>query len=273
MAKFHGMGRGSWLAWAVVVMLLPGLVFAAERQRKLKAGEYNPADETVEMFQAMRAGDIAVKLIPKDSTEARVLIENKTKRPLNVKLPDAFAGVPVLAQIGGLDPAGGLGARGGRDRGTGGAAQPMGGGMMGGMGGMGMGMGGMMNVAPEKVGNLKVATVCLAHGKPEPRPKIPYEIKPIDEFTDNVEIHAICRMVGTGEVNQRAAQAAAWHYTDGMSWQELAAKQLRSANGTSRPYFSPDEIKVGMRIAETATRVAEELKKQRSEKSDSLSRP
>ena len=226
------------------------------------------------MFQAMRAGDIEVKLIPKDSTEARVLIENKTKRPLNVKLPDAFAGVPVLAQIGGLDPAGGLGGRGARDRDTGGGAQPMGGGMMGGMGGMGMGMGmgGMMNVAPEKVGNLKVATVCLAHGKPEPRPKIPYEIKPIGEFTDNAEIHAICRMVGAGEVNQRAAQAAAWHFTDGMGWQELAAKQLRSANGTSRPYFSPQEIAIGMRIAETATRLAEEAKKEKPEKADSLSR-
>ncbi|NLE36613.1 MAG: hypothetical protein GX621_01150 [Pirellulaceae bacterium] len=271
MAKFHGMGRGSWLACAVVVMLLPGLALAADRQRKLKAGEYNPADETVEMFQAMQAGDIEVKLIPKDSTEARVFIENKTKRPLNVKLPDAFAGVPVLAQIGGLDPGGGIGGRGGRDRGAGGA-QPMGGGMMGGMGGMGMGMGGMMNVAPEKVGNLKVATVCLAHGKPEPRPKIPYEIKPIDEFTDNVEIQAICRMVGAGEVNQRAAQVAAWHYTDGMRWQELAAKQLRSANGTSRPYFTPEEIKVGMRIAETATRLAQESKK-KSEKTGSLSQP
>ena len=38
------------------------------------------------------------------------------------------------------------------------------GGMGGGMGGMGGGMG-MFNVPPEQVGQLKVATVCLEHGK------------------------------------------------------------------------------------------------------------
>ena len=46
----------------------------------------------------MEKGQIAVKLIPKDSTQCRVLIENKTDKPLTVKLPETFAGVPVLAQ-------------------------------------------------------------------------------------------------------------------------------------------------------------------------------
>ncbi len=45
----------------------------------------------------MEKGDISVKVIPKDSTQCRVLIENKTDQPLSVKLPDAFAAVPVLA--------------------------------------------------------------------------------------------------------------------------------------------------------------------------------
>ena len=59
------------------------------------------AAESVEMFSAMAQGQIEVKLIPKDSTQSRVIIENKTKKALSVKLPDAFAGVPVLAQLGG----------------------------------------------------------------------------------------------------------------------------------------------------------------------------
>ena len=70
----------------------------------------NPADETargrgrrhsVEMFAAMKSGEIDVKFIPKDDREARVMFKNKTKRPLSVRLPAAFAAVPVLAQRGG----------------------------------------------------------------------------------------------------------------------------------------------------------------------------
>ena len=119
------------------------------------AGDYNQSDLTVEMFSAIQRGDIAVKLIPKDSTQARVLIENKTDKPLNVKLPDAFAGVPVLAQSG----RSGHGSS-GSSRSNSSGSQSTG----GGMGGMGGGSG-MFNVAPEKVGQLKVTTICLEHGK------------------------------------------------------------------------------------------------------------
>ena len=76
--------------------LLSVTVSSAERKpAKLKYGEYNPADQTVEMFEAIKAGQIEVKLIQKDSTQARVLIENKGDAPLNVKLPEVFGGVPV----------------------------------------------------------------------------------------------------------------------------------------------------------------------------------
>ena len=53
------------------------------------------------MFAAMKNGDIEVKLIPKNDRESLVKLTNKTKRPLTVRLPDAFAGVPVLAQAAG----------------------------------------------------------------------------------------------------------------------------------------------------------------------------
>jgi len=51
--------------------------------------------ETVEFFKAMKDGDIDVKLILKDATGGTVTIKNNTKRPLTVKLPEAYAGVPV----------------------------------------------------------------------------------------------------------------------------------------------------------------------------------
>jgi hypothetical protein len=273
MARIHRTPRGSWLAFAlVVVLVVPTLVAAAQpRQKKLKAGQYNPADRTVEMFKAMKAGDIEVKLIPKDSTQARVFIANKTKEPLNVRLPDVFAGVPVLAQApgGGALPGGG-GGHGGNDHGGGNTGSQ---GMGGGMGGMGMGGmgGGMWNVKPENVGNFKVPVVCLEHGKHDPRPNIRYVIKPLEEFTDNPEVREVCKMLGTGRVNQRAAQAAAWHFANGMSWQQLATKSIHSLDGSDRPYFSPAELRVAMELASAATRLAKEQPKKPDPKSDSLS--
>ncbi len=239
-----------------IVLLLAGVAWAAEgRARSTKTGEYNPADQTVEMFAAIEKGDIAVKLIPKDSTQCRVLIENKTDKPLNVKLPEAFAGVPVLAQAGG-----------GSSRSSSNTQQSMGGGM-GGMGGGGMGMGGggggggFFNVAPEKVGQLKVPTVCLEHGKREPHEQIPYEIKPLDSFTTKAGVHELCQLLSSGQINQRAAQAAAWHLSNNMSWEELAAKRLRFANGTNQPYFSQEEIQAGMKIAFASVRLSSERQK------------
>jgi hypothetical protein len=272
--------RSPSLGLAVALLLLPSLLLAANpRGKPPKLGQFNPDHETVEMFEAIKQGQIDVKLIAKDSTECRVLIENKTKQPLNVKLPEAFAGVPVLAQVGGVGGlgVGNVGGRNNRNFGNNTGNQGFGGGM-GGMGMGGMGMGGMgmwnvppeqvganppvmFNVPPEKVGKLRVTTVCLEHGKNDPQPAMKYEIKPIEQFTDKNEVHELCRMLGSGLINQRAAQAAAWHLNNNMSWQELAAKRLRFANGTSRPYFSPQELRAGVQLSGMASALVKQREK------------
>jgi hypothetical protein len=275
--------RSLWLAVAVALVLLPALVLAAERRgNPIKPGQFNPDHQTVELFGAIQQGQIDVKLIPKDSTECRVLIENKTQEPLNVKLPEAFAGVPVLAQPGGGGGLAGPGAGGGRNNRWNNNTNNQGfGGGMGGMGGWGGGMGGMgmwnlppenvgpnqaalLNVPPEKVVKLNVTTVCLEHGKNEPRAAMKYQIKPIDQFTDKKEVYELCRMLGSGRINQRAAQAAAWYLNNNMSWQVLAAKRLRFANGTSRPYFAPQELRAAMQVVAAAVRLAEQRERLRS---------
>ncbi|MCB0351846.1 MAG: hypothetical protein KDD38_11735, partial [Bdellovibrionales bacterium] len=185
---------------------------------------------------------IEAKFIPRDCKQAKLIVTSKSDEPLTVRLPRTFAGVPVPAQGGFGGPgggAGGFGAGGGRggagnnqqgggqNQGMGGM---MGGGMMGGgMGGMGMGGGmggGMFNIAPEKTVRMEAHCVCLEHGKEEPRPKVPYEIRPIDEFTDNADVQELLNLFATGQVNQRVVQAAAWHLANNMSWAELAAKQI-----------------------------------------------
>ena len=78
-------------------------------------------------------------------------------------------------------------------------------------------------------------------------------------------------MLGTGQLDQRAAQAAAWHLNNGMSWEELAAKRVRFANGTSRPYFSPQELRAAVQITATAVNQAKQRETTSPGKSDSLS--
>ena len=277
-------GSRTWsFALIVAVGVLPALLLGVERAESSDA-----VSETVEMFSAMEAGQIDVKLIPKDSTQCRVLIENKTDKPLTVQLPDAFAGVPVLAQFGGDMGGmggggmggGGRGGRGGGGGGMGGGGMQsmgggmggMGGGMMGGMGGGGMGGMGMMNIPPEQVVKLQVVTVCLEHGKKDPRPGVPYVIKPIEQFTDRPQVQELCRMLGYGDVSQRAAQVAAWHLNNDMSWQELKAKFIKRGP-VFYQYFSPMELRGGMQAVAVAAKRAEQRATMKEGKSlgDSLS--
>ena len=83
-------------------------------------------------------------------------------------------------------------------------------------------------------------------------------VRPITDYSDKPEVEQLCRMLGYGQVGQRAAQVAAWHLNNGMSFQELAAKELRRANGLRQPYFSPLELQAGMQATAFATKLARE---------------
>lgn len=243
---------GLWKLAIVVVIGVQVQAWAAGPKQNPSA----QSGETVEMFQAMADGRIEVKLIPKDATQATVLIKNKTDKPLSVKLPDVFAGVPVLAQLDG-----GIGRRSSDDdddsnQAFGGGFGGGGGGWGGGGGGFGGG-GGMWNVPPEKVAQIKVPIVCLEHGKPNPRAAVPYVILPVEKFTTTPGVREVLQALGSGMVSQRVAQVAAWHLNNGMSFQELACKQLRFANGTRRPYFSPGEIRAAFQLVAKAKEIAE----------------
>ena len=131
--------------------------------------------------------------------------------------------------------------------------------MGGGGGGMGGGGGGMFNVAAAKARKIRLATVCLEHGKPDPNPRMKYTIVPIESFTKDQKVIQLCRMLGNGEIPQNAAQAAAWHLMDGMSWGELVQKdRLKLRNGYAEKFFTAREILLAKRIVhEAVSRAAE----------------
>ena len=196
----------------------------------------------VDFFEAKKRGDIDVMFIPRNSKSANVIVRNKTNKGMKVRMPEAFAGVPMLGQMGGM-----------------------------GMGMGGGGMGGFQNIEPGKVRKFKVTTVCLEHGKKEPNPRVKYDIIPIESFTKKPEVIELCRMLGSGQLNQSAAQAAAWHFTDDLTWIELVNKiGARHLNGTVDRFFHPNTVRLGMRYAQVAAQRAK-LRPSQVDKIESLS--
>ena len=110
------MSRGRIFLTGLCLLALPMLMAAKPSSSRIFKGA-----EQVEMFSAIEAGDIEVKLIPKDATQSTILFKNLTKKPLRIEVPAAFAGVPVLAQADDFgDDFGGGGFRGGPGGGFGG---------------------------------------------------------------------------------------------------------------------------------------------------------
>jgi len=126
----------------------------------------------------------------------------------------------------------------------------------GGGGGVGGG-GGAFNVPAERLGEVRLATVCLEHGKSEPRAAIPYRIIPIEQFSRKPEVFELLKLFGQGRYSQAAVQAAAWHLSNDMSWETLARKRIRRANGASYPYFNPAAIRQAMQLSRMAVQRAQ----------------
>jgi len=223
------------VAFAATAMSLPSAVVAA-----------TPAAHddllTIDVFEGMKRDQIEVRVVMQNENKGRVLVRNKTDQPINVRLPDVMATVPVLAQIGG-------GAGGGQAGGVG-----------GGIGGGGGGGGGIFNIAPEKVGKFDVIGLCLEHGKPSPNSSMKYTLVPIDEYSNDTKLHELLRLyMQTGPKSAPIFQAAAWHLANGMSWQELASKQRNFLGGRpSEPYFSAAQIRLAFQATELAKKRAEE---------------
>ncbi|MDR1962946.1 MAG: hypothetical protein LBQ50_04130 [Planctomycetaceae bacterium] len=221
-------------------------------------------------FDAVKQNLIEAKITTKNSMEGRVTVKNKSGAPLRVNLPETFAAVP-LGQfddfgMGGGGEGGGRSGRSGRSGGGGGGggAQTTGGGF-GGMSGGG-GMGGW-SIPPEKIIRQDVQMVCLEYGKREPARHMNYELRPLDSVTNKPEVHALCHLVGNGAVNQDAAQAAVWHYNNGLSWEELANKQHkpRVDSFNEVPYFSREQMLYAMNLGK---QIEEKIAKEKKEKEE-----
>lgn len=267
----------AFLATGAVVLSGTSEVAAAGKKtakKPLTKLQHDPSATEVDLFAGIEAGQLSAKLIPKNAFGGNVLIENLTDEPLTVKLPEAAVGVPKhLAQFGGGAGGFGGGGLGGGGLGGGGGGQQTGGGFGGGGGGLGGqggggggffggGGGGFGSIPAESVASVPFNSVCLEHGKPEPTVRSEYVLVPVETVSNDPILRELLEVVGTGKVDRQAAQAAAWHLTDDMSFEELANKAVVHAGGNPpTPYFTRDQLLGAQTLLSFAKQKSEESPK------------
>lgn len=244
---------GRTLVFALGLVLGLGSVLSATA----KESTAPPAEAAaVDLFAGIDDGTVEATVIPRDSKKVTLQLKNKSDKPLTIRLPEAFAAVPVQAQFGPGGGGGLFGGNGGIGFGQGAGNQP--GGQGGGTQGLGVNGGGrnaggrnggggpfgggagVFNVPAGKVIKVKLTSVCLEFGKPEPHARNEYVVAPIETLCDKPEVVSILRSMGNGEVSQEVAQLAAWNVANGTSFEQIAS--LKSKLGLQQPIYSQSAI-------------------------------
>jgi hypothetical protein len=199
------------------------------------------------VFDAIRAGTVDVRVIPRDAHQVTVLVRNTTTGPVRIRLPGVLAAVPVLPEPG--SPASrlpqqqtqALGIGYGnptlvRKKDDGAGSVPA------------VHRGGVFSVPPGKVVRKTLKSVCLQYGIPEPGPRNRYKLAPIDEVASNDQVS---RLLGyLTPANQRVVQLAAWHLNNKMSWDQLALVRIPPGNGRSNQPFQRHELEAAYRMVQ-----------------------
>ena len=230
--------------------------------------------ESVEMFDAIGHGEVEVIIRATSAAKSNLIVKNTSDKPLAIAMPAAFSAVPVLRQAGfggggGFGNQGGGGFGGGGQGGFGGGQQGIGGGFGGGQQGGGFGGGqrggggfggggGVFNIPAGRIGKVSVTTVCLEEGKPDPKSRIDYKVQPLADLNNDPKIFEMIQMLAADEIAQPVVQAAAWHTTDELSWQELLVKnRIERMDGSYERFFHPNQLRWAQQVVTVAGQRAE----------------
>ena len=239
-----------------LLLALAGTVPAAKKSAPITKPKLIPDAKVVDLFEGMDQKQLHVFLKLKNSKTGNLFVENKTGQPLTVKLPEAFVGVHVLNQF--QQPGNSFGSLGSGGQQQGGGGQSTGGGAQSSFGSGQQSGNNFFSVPPEKIVRLPVNMVCLEHGKPEPSVRMTYRVAPVEAMSSDPVLKQLLRMVSRGQVNSKAAQAAAWHLANGKTFRELAAMKFdRAGNQPDPPQFSYSELKIAQTLIAEARKLAE----------------
>ncbi|MBL9082794.1 MAG: hypothetical protein JNK76_13355 [Planctomycetales bacterium] len=267
--------------WAAIVLFV-GLAGV----RSLEAAE--PA---VDLHEAIAAGTVEAKVIARDAYHLRVFLKNPAKTPLTVEIPPVLAARPVLAQAvlaqqNFFNPGGQNGSSifGQGQQSNNNQTQAVSGGapfmsLSSSMNSSGQGPnnqpgGAVFAIPPESVREFRVGTVCVEHGKPNPRSIIKYELVRPEEVGVGPELQEVLIAARGGKLDRDVVQAAAWHLANDKTWDELGKMSTWVALNARAPIFKSSELAAAKQLVAAAEkRVASRSTSERRAKVAAIETP
>jgi len=117
------------------------------------------------------------------------------------------------------------------------------------------------SIPPQRRVRLEFNSVCLNHGLKTPSRMNRYHLVSVDEYTQNEQLKELLSWVATGKVPQKTAQAATWHLTDPMRYQELVPKKEYPLGGAVTNFFSRRDLVQAKEMLEFVDQQIAERKK------------
>jgi hypothetical protein len=243
----------------------------------------------VPLFDGLDQGLLNVRLSAQNTRQSNVYITNATDRPLTVAVPKSAAAVHVLKQVAGnppvqgqnqnlganFDPLTGLLENQGMGQSVAGQFSPFTSGTsfpgfnqfpqgnsLNGAAFVDPTGNGFFSVPPKATVQVKLQTVCLDHGKPDPRPKMRYVLLRFQDYSKDKKLQHLIESFDPQKTDREAVQAAAWHLSNGMTWKALMAK--KRLNGIRAvPYFTRQQIDQALEFVDQAMKFVEQSDEQR----------
>lgn len=251
--------RRSWCA--LCLLMVAAAAHAAQPLCSIQGLLPTQADRpTHDLFAAIESGALEARYIASSANSGRLLLRNTTGEPFNIRLPEHFAAVPVLAQFD-FDSIFDPDSQQKQPQPVGGPFSNIGNPLNSGSGNGNQGAGqappfNFFNqncIEPERVAQIRVTTVCLDHGAPDPRASMPYRLVPLETVNSDPRLADVLASFGAGECDQEVTQAAAWHVTDGMSFKQLGQlKGERRVTQPRAPLFSRQQLRKAEKLVEEA---------------------
>ena len=224
--------------------------------------------DVVNLFDGLAGGELESRVVARNQFKANIFVTNTTDEVLTVKVPEAVAAVHVLKQNNGFfqNAQNGFFQQGQNQQNQTNLGDVLGQGTGQDLGGQ-VGaanndpFGGIFSIPPMKTVKLAFNSVCLDHGKPNPRSTMNYMLIPIEMHSKNRELHALLKGTKADKVNRLTLQAAAWHLANDISWKKLESKRHSELAVISDPYFSRKQIELAKALVERAKKSAKSAPK------------
>lgn len=203
-----------------------GVAAFAEPEEPAPGPEVNLS--TVDILQAQREGQVAVRVRGQGSDQIRVAIHNISPGRLNIVLPPGLVGAIATGQPGGQSigispPTNRVGAFGQFGAAPGEAGFRS-------VAVAGDEASGAVAVPAGKTIDLTLPGVCLNFGLRTPTAADEFQLMDVEQYTADPRIRKALRSLSTLGTTQAVAQAAMWRVCNGVPFEVMAAKHSKAMN-------------------------------------------